>query len=258
MEEPFEILNDTELLIRGAISRPKDRGKFPLAVIANGFFHTTESPNVKEAARLLLNAGFAVTRFDFTSSFGKSEGRAADITISQQVRDLARVVEYCKRRAYINDKKVSIIGFGLGATTAMILEAFDPMVKALVLVNTPRGVNTISWTNFADRDMMTIKLKRYFHVPYGEGQALINYTYFEDGDKVDIARCARNLKTPTFFISGAENTTVTPDQTQWLFDRVHGKKRMELIPGLGAIESRAGVKAVVELAVPFLKQHKAA
>jgi len=258
VDEPFEILNDAEMLVRGTISRPKPKGKFPLVVIAGGFFHTMESPNVKEAARLLLDEGFAIVRFDFTSAFGKSEGRAADITISQQVRDLGAVIEYCKRRAYVNDHKVSVLGFGLGGTSALILEAFQTMVNALVLVNTPRAVDMISWTKFEDRDMFRIKLKRYFHVPFESGEALINYTYFEDGQKVDMSRCARNLKTSTLFISGDENTTVTKDQTEWLYERVPAKKELLFLPGIGAIEGRAGVKAVIDAAVPFLKKHKAA
>ncbi len=257
-DEPFEILNDAELLIRGVITRPKPKGKFPLCTIAGGFFHTQSSPNVKEAARLLLGHGFAVVRFDFTSSFGESEGRAADKTISQQVRDLARVIEHAKRRAYVNNSRLSVLGFGLGATTAMIMEAFNPMVRALALINTPKGVNTLSWTKFNDKDMFRIRLKRYFHVPYDKGEALINYTYFEDGEKVDIARCARNLKTPTLFMSGAEDETVTPDQTEWLYERVHGKKDVRFLDGIGAIEGRKGVKAAIDLAVPWFKKHKAA
>lgn len=250
-EESFSILNDAGLAIEGVILRPKKRGRFSLVVLAGGFFDTMESPNVKEAARLLLEKGYAVVKFDFTDSFGRSEGRAADITVSQRVRDIGHVVDYCKRRGYVNESKVSILGIGLGAMAAVILEAFHSCSSRLALMNTPTKASAMKWTNFSDREMMKVKLKRYFHVPLGDSPVLINYTFFEDARKIDMARCARNLNTPVLLMFGEHDEIVSKDESKWLYDRVPAEKKLVEIPGIGALEGRKGVKAVVEHAVEW-------
>jgi pimeloyl-ACP methyl ester carboxylesterase len=209
---------------------------------------------MKELARLLLEQSLAVCRFDFTNSFGQSEGRAADMTISQRVRDLEMVVQYCKRRAYVNDHKVAIIGIGLGAMSAFVLESLSTNVRALVLINTPIGVDTISWTRFDEREMMRIKLKRYFHVPLTGGTALINSTFFEDGKKIDMSRCARNIKTPVLFLAGAQNAIVGKEQSEWLFEHTAARKELLIVPEFGAVEGKKGLKQIVEHTLEFLKK----
>ncbi|MDD9952941.1 MAG: prolyl oligopeptidase family serine peptidase [Candidatus Woesearchaeota archaeon] len=252
MEESFAVLNEAGLTIRGTILRPKPRGKFPLVAIANGFFGIAASPVTKETSRLLLEAGFAVAVFDFTNGFGKSEGRASDITMSQRARDISDVITYAKRRAYINEKKTYILGYGYGAMSALILEAFHPIAHKLVLVNTPSTIQGASFMQFDSREMMRIKLKRYFHVHNGEKEELINYTFFEDGEKIDMPRCARNLRTPTLFIAGEKDEVVSKEQSQWFVDRVPAEHEFLVLPG-EHITGKKGVKAVVDAAVTFLK-----
>lgn len=254
-EEHFAILNDAGLAINGTILRPKKRGRFPLIVIAGGFFDTMESPNVKEACRLLLERDYCVAKFDFTDGFGQSEGRAADITVSQRVRDLEHVVEYCKRRGYVNENKVGIFGIGLGAMSSVVLEAFHSCVHALALMNTPTKASAMSWTNFSEREMMKVKLKRYFHVPLDSSPVLINYTFFEDARKIDMPRCARNLKTPTLLMVGELDEIVNKEESKWLYDRIPSKKHMEIIKGVGALDGRKGMKAVIEFSHAWFKEH---
>ncbi len=256
-DEKFAIVNDAGLTVRGIISRPKPKGRFPLVVLAGGFFDTAQSPSIKEAARLLLEEGFAVARFDFTDSFGESDGRAADMTISQRVRDLEHVMKHCKRSAYVNDAKVCVLGIGLGAMAAFVLEAFTSEAHALVLVNTPQAVDSLSWTRFEERDMSRIRLKRYFHVHLGGAPVLINYTFFEDGHKLDMSRCARNLKTPVLFLASEDSEIVPKEQSAWLYERTSSqKKELATLPGLGAVEGKRGMKTIVEQAVAFLKRNK--
>lgn len=257
MDEVFSLTNDAGLTIRGTITRPKPRGSFPLIVLAGGFFDTAQSPNTREFAKLFLEQGFAVCAFDFTNGFGKSDGRAADITVSQRVRDLEMVVQYCRRRAYVNERKVTVLGIGLGAMAAVAMEAFSPCANGLVLINTPTHVEALSWTRFDEREMMRVRLKRYFHVPLADEPVLVNYTFFEDGQKLDMSRCARNLKTPTLLIA-TDSPVVANAESQWLYERIPAKREFQILPGIGAIEGRKGVKQIVEAALDFLKRQRLA
>ena len=56
-----------------------------------------------------LDDGWAIILYDSTQSFGESGGRAEDVTITQRAADLERVVNYSKRRSYINNQKIVII-----------------------------------------------------------------------------------------------------------------------------------------------------
>ncbi len=257
MDEDFAIVNDCGLTIIGTIYRPKPRGKFPLVIIANDFFDNKESPHIKEAARLLLESNIAVVRFDFTNGYGESEGHGSDTTISQRAHDLEYVYEYCKRRAYINESKISIMGFGYGAMSSVVLEGFKHILKAQILINTPHDVHASTWTRFDDRKMMHVRLKRYFHVPLNGKEVRVNYTFFEDGEKIDMARCSRNLDTPTLFVY-TDSPIFLQESTEWLSNRVPAKKEILHMSGLGNIDSRKGVKAIVDGSIKFLKKQKAA
>lgn len=257
-EEHFALQNASGLVIRGAIYRPKPKGRFPLVVIAPDFFDNAESPNIKETARLLLENNIAVVRFDFTNGYGVSDGHGSDTTISQRAHDLENIIEYVRRRGYINEKKISILGYGFGAMAALVLAGFKQVAQALVLVNTPHDVAASSWTTFDDRDMLRIRLKQYFHVPIHNEQLRINYGFFEDGKRVDMARCSRNLNTPTLYLVSEQDTVVNPESSQWLFERTPGEKEYEGFPNLGHIDGRKGVKMIVDRAVAFLKTQKAA
>lgn len=258
VEEQFSILNDAGLAIYGTTYRPTAKGKFPVIILAGDFFDTSESANLKEMTRYLLEAGFAVTRFDFTNSYGQSEGHGSDTTISQRAHDLEYVIEHVKRRAYVNTEKISLIGFGFGAMAVLVLEGFKGLAKSVVLIDCPKDVTGSSWTSFDEREMFRVRLKRYFHVPMEGEEVRINYTFFEDGERIDMARCARNMTTPVLYIAGKENGVILPENSVWLFDRTAGEKDIQLLDSIGHVNSRKGIKAIIDLTLKWLKKSKAA
>ena len=255
-EEKFSILNENELDIRGSIIKPKKTGKFPLLIIAGDLLDNAETPYLKEFSKLALDNGFAVVKFDFTNSFGKSSGRAENVTISQRARDLELVVQYVKRRAYVNESKIVIIGFGFGAMASLVLEGFHALTKAMILVNTPSQVDDTGWTSFPERDMMRVKLKRYFHVMKEGKEVRINYTFYEDGYRLDMFRCARNLRTPTLYLAGADDQIVKPLHSERLAERTNAKKEIDIIPGFAHDIGKKQVAMIYDKMMSFLKRQK--
>lgn len=255
-DEKFSIQNDCELDIKGVISRPAKTGKFPLVVIVGGLIDTMESPFIKEIAKNFLDKKWAVVRFDFTNSFGKSGGRAENITISQRARDLEQVIEYTKRRGYINENKTGIIAYGFGAMSALILEGFQTTSKGIVLISTPEQIDDTLWTRFDERDMTRVKLKRYFHIQKDGEPVRINYTLFEDGYRLDIFRCARNLRTPVLYLAGAQNKIVPTNHTERLYERTNCKKELEIIPGMTDDIGKKYAVMIFEKSFDFFKRQK--
>ncbi len=257
MEEPFSIIGETGLEVRGVIVRPKPRGTFPLALLAPDMFDTARSPVIKELGKLLLEKGFAVVLFDFTNSFGTSDGRGCDITISQRARDLEIVLEYARKRPYVSEKKIITIGMGFGGTAALALEGFKATGKGLILVNAPTNVEDTAWTRFPDREMLRVRLKRYFHVRWQGKEERINSTLFEDAARVDLARCARNLTTPTLILTGAKATVTPLSHAMWLDDRAIAAKHEQLVlPDLADGTDKKEAKVILDATSAFLKRMK--
>ncbi len=255
-EEKFTILNDCELEIKGVIIRPAKTGKFPLVVLVGGLIDTMETPYIKELAKSFLDKKWAVVRFDFTNGFGKSGGRAENITISQRARDLEQVIEYTKRRGYINESKVGIVAYGFGAMSTLVLEGFQTTAKGIVLINTPEQIDDTLWTRFDERDMSRVKLKRYFHIQKDGEPFRINYTLFEDGYRLDIFRCARNLRTPVLYMAGAQNQVVPANQTERLYERTNCKKELAIISGMSQDLAKKQSTIIFEKSFDFFKRQK--
>ncbi len=255
-DEKFSIQNECELDIKGIISRPAKTGKFPLVVIIGGLIDTMDTAYIKELTRLFLEKKWAVVRFDFTNGFGKSGGRAENITISQRARDLEQVIEYTKRRSYINDSKVGIVSYGFGAMSTLVLEGFQTISKAIVLISTPEQIDDTAWTRFDEREMTRVKLKRYFHIQKDGEPVRINYTLFEDGYRLDIFRCARNLRTPVLFLAGAENKIIPVNHTEKLYERTNCKKELEIIPGMSDDINKKYAGIIFDKSFDFFKRMK--
>jgi predicted alpha/beta-fold hydrolase len=254
-DEKFSVQNDNELDIKGVIQRPKKTGKFVTVVLAPDILETSEDAHIKELTRLFLEKGFAVVRFEFTNSFGKSAGRVENLTVSQRARDLELVVQHVKRRSYVGDRIV-IIGFGFGAMASLVLEGFQNLARAIVLVNCPSAIDDTAWTSFSERDMTRVRLKRYFHI-IREGQEIrINYSFYEDGYRLDMFRCARNLRTPALYLHSKENPIVKPVHSERLYERTNGKKEMEHIVGLEHSISKKSAQTIFDKSVAFFKKQK--
>lgn len=255
-KESFTIVNENEHDITGEIVRPAKKGKMPCIVFSQGVLYTRKSSWVKTMAKKFLDSGWAVILYDSTQSFGESGGRAEDVTITQRTMDLERVVNYAKRRSYINNKKIIVMGHCYGAMTALAMEGFQHILAGLILVSTPARIEETHLTRKSSHDMMKIKLKRYFHIEHEGGEARINYSFYEDGMKIDMDRAARNLKTPALFIHGAKDENIPLDNSDRMFSRAIGPKKMVVLPSMGHEIKGAAITKIFNESIDFLKTIK--
>lgn len=253
-KESFTIVNENEHDINGAIIRPHKRGKMPCIIFCHGLLDTRNTPYVKSLSKKFLDDGWAIILYDSTQSFGESGGRAEDVTISQRSADLERVVNYAKRRSYINNQKIVVFGHCYGAMTALAMEGFQHILAGLILVSTPARIEETELTKKSSHEMMKVKLKRYFHIRHGDQEVRINYSFFEDGMKVDMDRAARNLKTPALFIHGAKDTSILLDNTERMHDRAIGPKKLVVLPNMAHEIKGVTVTKIFKEAQEFLKK----
>ena len=177
-------------------------------------------------------------------------------TISQRSRDLERIVAYAKRRSYVDDKRIVVLGHSYGAMTALAMEGFNHVLAALVLISTPARIEETRLTRMSEHEFSRVKLKRYFHIPLDDGkEARINFTFLEDGMKIDMDRAARNLNTPALFIHGEKDESVLSASTQRMFERAIGPKELALLP-FGHELKGVTVTKIFDLTHAFLKKQK--
>ncbi|NNM18997.1 MAG: alpha/beta fold hydrolase [Croceitalea sp.] len=144
--EEVTFMNKTDkIALKGTLTLPKKRGKFPLAIIISG-----SGPQNRDGAVFghkpyyviadhLTNNGVAVLRFD-ERGVGESEGDFATAAIDEFTSDIHAAVAYAKSRKEIKVSKIGLIGHSIGGIIAPKVAAANADIGFLVLLAGP-GVN---------------------------------------------------------------------------------------------------------------------
>lgn len=254
--EHFQVLNEKEELLDGVIETANTRKRQPLVVIMNGFLDTKDTVFKRKLSALFQAEGYVVVRFDYTHGFGSGSGDPSRFTLSGAVRDTEQVIEYASRRGYVDDAKVAVIGHSFGAMAAILLSAFDPRVKAVIAISSPYNFLETRVTRMPEREMARVKLKRYFHLhseTLGE-EVRIDFTFFEDGLKKDMARAVRNLRQPTLIIHGRKDESIPLAEAEEIHMRIPGPKELQIIETMGHNVDTKDMKVVFPLMRDFLKR----
>lgn len=121
------------LTIRGKEFKPEG-DDLPSIIISHGFGGNGDDL-VNDCAHL-ASLGYVVYSFDFCGGSvpgkGRSDGQTTDMTILTERDDLLCVLQYVKNLSYINQKKISLLGFSQGG-----------FVSALAAANRPDDIESI-------------------------------------------------------------------------------------------------------------------
>ncbi len=252
--ERFEILNEKEERLTGLITTEHPRKRQPALLILNGFLDTMESSWVKRLARL-SKEGYVTVRFDYTYGFGSGSGTPAAFTLSNQVGDATRVLDYLTRRGYVTPERIAVAGHCFGGMAAILLAAFEKRVKAVIAISTPFRFLETRVTRLGDREMARSRLKRYFHLLHEGREVRIDYTFFEDGLKKDMTRAVRNLTQPLLLIHGSADESVPLADAEEIYERAPGKKELHLLEGMAHHPTDLDLKRILPLVNAFLGKH---
>ncbi len=95
---------------------------YPVVVAFHGFEGTRmgSSSFFVYLSRSLAQAGIASVRFDFLGS-GESEGEFADMTISRELEEAARILEWTARQPGIDGSRMALLGHSMGGSITGVL-----------------------------------------------------------------------------------------------------------------------------------------
>ncbi len=255
--ERFQLLNEKEQSITGVIETEHPRKKQPAVIILNGFLDTMESPRKKRLAALFRKDGYVTVRFDYAYGFGTGSGEVAMFTLTNQVQDTEQVIAHVMRRGYVDADRIVLLGHCFGSMGAILLSAFDERVKALVALSTPYWFHDTDVTRLEERELARIRLKRYFHL-FSENlgkEVRIDYSFFEDGAKKDMARAVRNLRQPLLLIHGRQDASIPVANSQEIYDRTPGEKELHIAEAMAHQPTEKDVTEFYPVVKAFLKKH---
>jgi fermentation-respiration switch protein FrsA (DUF1100 family) len=128
---------------------PSDSNNHEIVIEAHGY--RDNRSNIKAAlpiANALHKAGIAVIMFDFRAE-GESPGKIVSVG-EYEIRDLLGAVDYARS---INYKHIGVIGYSMGASTAIMATGQDTLISAIVAdspfanLNQYLKLHMSTWTN---------------------------------------------------------------------------------------------------------------
>lgn len=256
-EERFEILNEKDESLVGVIETEHPKKRQPAIIFVNGFLDTMDSARKKQLAALLRRDGYVTIRFDFTYGFGTGTGDVSQFTLTSQVKDVERVIDYVRRRGYVDPEQLILFGHCYGGMAAILLAAFDERIKAMITLSAPYDFQDSHITRMDEHELNRVRLKRYFHI-YSDNlkkEVRVDYSFFEDGLKKDMARATRNLKQPILIMHGSKDESIPFANAQEIHNRVPGKKELVVIEGMAHHPVDKDLKLIYPQVKVFLKKH---
>ena len=123
----FPSVEDDHVTLRGWLIQAKNQQR-RIAIFAHGYSENRESADVAlYMARSLRDKGIASLLFDFRAS-GESDGQETSLGYHER-KDLHGAIQYAKRLGY---QQIGLVGFSMGASTALDLASEVPEVQAVV------------------------------------------------------------------------------------------------------------------------------
>lgn len=221
-------------------SKPKTR-KYPCVVLAHGFTgEKTEHHKIFVlCARLLAENGIASFRFDFRFS-GDSEGDFEDTTISSQISDFKRALQYASSHSKIDKKRIGALGLSMGSVVAFEASLVNRLVKSLCLWATIADPAKVFGTWLEKewfRQMVDGRYGVYYGLPpdYSQPGWILKKEFFTDLPRHNPLSKVKRLRKPLLIIHGKADQDVDVSNSIDLYQNADEPKRLKLIENAGHV-----------------------
>ncbi|MCL6631009.1 MAG: lysophospholipase [Alicyclobacillus herbarius] len=244
----FPARTDNLSLSAWLIPNPRAYGR--IVIEAHGYHEnrSLDKPALP-LAKALHDAGFAVLMFDFRDE-GKSPGQFISVGLYEQ-RDLLGAIDYARRIGY---KHVGLLGFSMGASTALLATAKDPHVEA-----------TVADSPFANlASYLQDNLSVWTHLPKWPftPEVLWEMTRVLGIDPTQVNPAAALIHMPPrpiLLIAGTADTTIPMENSKQLYREISQNRddQLWIVPGakhVGAftVEPKVYTKRVVQFFQKYL------
>jgi len=230
-EEKVEFENKREK-IRGILHIP-DNENPPAIIMCHGFTGNMNEDHdlFVHAAKKFCENGFVVLRFDFRGS-GKSEGKFIDMTISGEVSDLKKAIDFISSRK-INNNRIGVLGLSLGSVVSVL--GWNERVKTLVLLSALNDNKKVFINGFGKKTVKEIEEKGFCDLkksPEGwrtKTSFNVGKGFWEEVKKTKLVSNIKNVKCPILIIQGTNDKDTDLSDSKELYSAANQPKEIKLI-----------------------------
>lgn len=221
------IKNGKDLKICVELLNAKGEG---LAIIMHGFGGNKDQPHIRTFADSFLEKGFKVLLFDTTNTFGESEGKYEDATITTSYNDLVDVITWAKKQSWF-ESPFYLAGHSLGEiSTALYAENYPSEVKGLAPISTvvsgklslesPKSKN--NWRDWKEKG-------EHKYMSSGGFEKRVPWTHYEDRLNYDLLINSTVLKMPVLMIVGDSDESTPVEHQKIFYDSLGTDKELHII-----------------------------
>lgn len=229
MVENFEIKDEQNRSIRGIINRPGISDKIPCIIFCHGFMGNKLGHNFMfvKMARTLEKLNIASIRFDFMGS-GESDGDFKDVTISSEVEDCKKVLQFVSSLDYIDKGNINILGFSMGATIAVVIAStYTNIIKNSILMSAGFNMYDIFISEATGDRLYEFLEKGYINFENN----ILSEKAIEDAFNYRVFDYLKDMQGNTLIVHGTEDKSVHPLYAKKIQQLLGGRAKLKFIKG---------------------------
>lgn len=251
MEEKLVIFkNKKGEKLLGILTLPKEKGKFPVVIMAHGFAKTKSERKFVELSRKLAENRIASLRFDF-SGCGDSQGKFEEMRISKQVGELEVAYQRLIREKRINKNRIGIFTHSLGTVITCLFQLKFHKIKCQILAALALDQERLIKKWYKKSEIARWKKQGYLDAE----KFRIGIGYFEEG--VDYTGILPEIKIPTLVLHGKKDEDIPEKIAKEAFSEIGTKeKKMTIIRETDHhFESYLGRRKLIKLSLNWFKKY---
>ncbi|MBP7734440.1 MAG: alpha/beta hydrolase [Spirochaetes bacterium] len=210
--ESITFSNNVGRRLAGRIYRDDKAGDTGI-IFSHGLFSSKDGYKITRMADDLAATSHPLMTFDFSCA-GESGGPISDLSILQEVEDLASAVSYFKERGI---KRIHLMGSSMGAAVSMLYASRkDPAIESLMLIAAPVDILAIFTGATGITDPSTLPPDGMTSV---EGIGIKN-AFFLEIPTINMVEAIRMIGVPVLAIHGGRDAVVDPKNIEILEDNL--------------------------------------
>ncbi len=210
MREKLFFPNSKGNTLCAILSNPMLDKEKPIIILCHGFTTGKDGNTFTRLEKILNENGISSFRFDFFGH-GESEGKFEEVTTSEAVDDILNAIRFLKDSGY---RKMGIIGSSFGGLASIIAVSSRTDVYVLALKSPVSDYSDMSIAQQDKQQRDPWKEKGFVSFTNGDGrERRLNYSFFEDAEKIKGYESARKIKLPALIVHGDKDETVPVEQS---------------------------------------------
>jgi uncharacterized protein len=219
-EIKFEVLNQSNELLKGRFIQPLNSHKSPVVIMLTGDGPKgSNSLSWLNIPPRLAKFGIASLLFDF-SGLGNSEGKRKDLTLSKGIEDFKIIFEHLKNYSWIDDSKIAIMGSSFGACVALMCPLLMNKCKVIGF-KSPSTFLPDAYYN----ELSLEAFKNWRQTGFCEENGY-NYSVFLDPFKHNVYDAISKIKSKCLITHGSADEVVPYQQSLYLKELIAGEAEL--------------------------------